>query len=139
MKKILSILSAILVIAAMFHISVARHYCGGVVVATKISLTGKLASCGMETKNENCPFSGYFLKTRCCENNIIVYSIDNTFTLSNFKYSAFKHFFSDSFTKAFSVILIDKFFSASGYSVNDPPESLLTSDVVLSKICIFRI
>jgi hypothetical protein len=39
------------VLTAMLHLTVATHYCGEV-AASRISLSGKLASCGMEVADE---------------------------------------------------------------------------------------
>ena len=41
----------------MFHISVATHYCGGQIAASRVTLTGKLASCGMEGPAKGVTFS----------------------------------------------------------------------------------
>ncbi len=38
-------------LASGMKVSIDRHYCGGQLAATKISVTGKLASCGMETQD----------------------------------------------------------------------------------------
>jgi len=47
------------VLTAILHLSVATHYCGGKIVASQISLSGKLASCGMEDDKSDSPI-GWF-------------------------------------------------------------------------------
>ena len=65
MKKFISISLTFLLLAALFHFSIATHYCGGTIAATKISLSGKLASCGMENDVENSPQSGTYFLSHC--------------------------------------------------------------------------
>ena len=66
----------------MLHFSVARHYCGGKYIATKISLSGDLASCGMEDTEGNCPYdhTGDRIDSHCCDDDLTAYSINNNYT-----------------------------------------------------------
>lgn len=66
----------------MLHFSVARHYCRGELAATKVSLSGTLATCGMEEAEGNCPYDhdGDQLESHCCEDDLTAYSIDNNYT-----------------------------------------------------------
>lgn len=79
MKKVFSILTVILVISAMLNISAVRHYCGGVLAASKISLSGDLASCGMEDAEKSCQpyYAGDLFQSHCCHDFITYYSLDN--------------------------------------------------------------
>lgn len=81
MKKILSILAVLLVVTAMLHFSVARHYCGGELVASKLTLSGAPATCGMESEGGNCSNEGNGdqIESHCCDDVIISYSIDNNY------------------------------------------------------------
>lgn len=81
MKKATSILTVILIVAAMLRFSVAHHYCGGELVASKLTLSGATASCGMESEGGNCgnDGNGDQIKSHCCDDVITSYSIDNNY------------------------------------------------------------
>ena len=49
MKKTVTILSAFLILLSGVHFTIATHYCNERLAGTKISLSGKTASCGMES------------------------------------------------------------------------------------------
>jgi hypothetical protein len=82
MKKLLSILTVALVLAGMLHISVARHYCGGELAATKVSLHRTLATCGMENTEGSCQNepSGDRIESHCCDDELTSYSVNYNFT-----------------------------------------------------------
>ena len=139
MKKVFSILTVILVLTAMLHISVTRHYCGGEIAASKISLSGKLATCGMEGTEDSCPLPGDHLKSHCCDDVVSVYSTDNIFTPAySFLPEAFK--INIQLLGLSSVLpfhypdLITSF-----YTNVSPPGALMSTNVDLSDICVFRI
>jgi hypothetical protein len=120
------------------HFSFAIHYCGGTYAASKISVSGELASCGMEGTEDTCPLPGDHLKSHCCDDEVLVYAIDNTYTPS----------FSDApdiaqkVFQLFSLSECDTFHSL--LTVNAlitnvcPPGKLFTSAVSLADICVFR-
>jgi hypothetical protein len=138
-KKVFSILFALAIIFAGVHITVSMHYCGGKVAATGISLSGKLASCGMEGNEETCPMPGHNLTTHCCHDIVSVYSLDNNFAPSTF-------FIPDSYQNNFQILSI-----TAGYPVHSitvlhsfstnsrHPGAFQSTNVDLSDICIFRI
>ena len=125
----------------MLHFSVARHYCRGELVASRISLSGTLATCGMEAGNEECPFGqrGDLIESHCCDDVIASYSIDNNYTPASQA--------TDGFTRTkiqvpatavestvrFSVILHQN------WSDISPPGQLMASSVDLTDIRVFRI
>lgn len=74
-KKILSIATILLILTAMLHFSVATHYCGGVIAESKISLSGELATCGMESGLSSLPASGLSFSTHCCDDDISFYAV----------------------------------------------------------------
>lgn len=134
-------MTVLLVLTAMLHLSVARHYCGGELAATKVSLSGALATCGMEDTEGNCPYdhNDYQIESHCCEDDLTAYSIDNNYTpaakvavqLSTAKI-AVPHLsfvsparFPDIKTQAWSDI--------------GPPGLLMTSSVDLAEIRVLRI
>ena len=48
MKKIVSAFLALLLLISGMHLSVASHYCGGMLAQVKWSFDKELATCGME-------------------------------------------------------------------------------------------
>jgi hypothetical protein len=138
-KKVFSILTVTLVITGMFHISVAWHYCGGKIAASKISLSGKLATCGMEGTKECCSIPGYHLKTHCCDDIVNVYSVESTYSPS---YSVVTDITKNVVDIPVERILpnrLNNFFSITNYSDHSPPGFPLSTEVDLSDICVFRI
>ena len=139
MKKFFSISFMLLVLTAMLHLTVATHYCGGNVAALKVSLTGKLASCGMENMEKDCTSPMAHLDNQCCDDVLTLYGIDTNYTPS----------FSNvlkSYQNNFQVLAIPVALSVNSYSdliplyTNvSPPDELMSTSVDLSDICVFRI
>ncbi len=76
---------ALLIMLACVHPTLATHFCGGRVAAVKMSLTGKLASCGMESDMQKDHSGKTGINDRCCSNKLSVYSIDNNYTPSEYR------------------------------------------------------
>lgn len=139
MKKFISISFILLMLAAMLHLAVATHYCGGNVAALKVSLTGKLASCGMEYMEKDCTSPLAHLDKQCCDDVVTFYGVDTNYTPSfsivtdshqyNFKVFSIPGGFSINASE----VLISLFTSVS------PPDELMSTSVDLSDICVFRI
>lgn len=139
MKKVVSISLVVLILAAMLHISVATHYCYGKEISSIVSLTGKLAGCGMETSENKLPLPGTIFTKHCCDDLVTFCGIDNTYTPSF-------SFIPESFQYNFQI-----FDLRVGLSVNprsdfihfytniSPPGGLMSTNVDLSNICVFRI
>jgi len=126
-------------LAAMLHISVATHYCGGEKVAAILSVTGKLADCGMEGLQEEIPLQGANFKTHCCDDVVITCGIDNNYT-PEFP------FMPELYQYNFQVLAIPVKLSAKSqthnnplYSNLSPPGALMSTSVDLTGICVFRI
>ena len=66
----------------MLHFSVARHYCHGEMVASKVSLSGALATCGMEDNEGDCRHGHNedLFDSHCCDDVVTSYFLDNTYT-----------------------------------------------------------
>jgi hypothetical protein len=69
MRRTIAILTAFLLIASGMHISIDRHFCGGTLAGVKVSVTGKLASCGMEEVDSRSGNQPVFDK-KCCEDQV---------------------------------------------------------------------
>ena len=83
MKKGFSILLSLVLILSGVHVTVSTHFCGGKVAASEVSLSGKLATCGMEDNMSACPLQGQNIKSHCCEDIVTIYGIDNNYTSSS--------------------------------------------------------
>ena len=139
MKKGFSISLSILMMAAMLHISVAKHYCEGKEVKTMVSLSGKLASCCIACAEEEIPLQGTNFTNHCCDDIVTFCGIDSNYTPSF-------SFVPESYQSNFQVLAIPVALSAKSqtdinplYSNVSPPGALMSTNVDLSDICVFRI
>lgn len=82
MKTVLSIPLIVLIVFSGISISFASHYCGGSVAATRVSLTGELATCGMEKPSINHSFLNIYTN-KCCEDVVTAYSVSNNYVYSS--------------------------------------------------------
>jgi hypothetical protein len=139
MKKGFSIFLSMQMLVAVLHFSVATHYCGGIEVASKVSLTGKLAECGMENPVIEVPLSGTGLNRHCCDNFINYCGIYTNYVPSF-------SFIPETFRNITQIFVIPQNFSLN-YCLNliplqtdtSPPGTFRPTDVDLSGICVFRI
>jgi hypothetical protein len=130
-----------MLITAMLHISVARHYCGGELAASKISLSGGLASCGMEGTEESCQLDspGDHLKSHCCDDVVAYYRIDNIYTQSQRVISETYRFTSHVLEMPIAFVVQSNYNNSRIFSDVSPPDSLMSTAVDLTDICVFRI
>ncbi len=126
-------------ILAILHLSVASHFCCGKYAASKVSITGKLANCGMEGFVKELPPPGITFSKQCCDDVVISISIDNNYTPS---YPLVQNSFQNSF-QILSILtgypVHSIAVSNSIYTNASPPGVLMSTNVDLSDICIFRI
>jgi hypothetical protein len=123
----------------MLHFSVATHYCGGHVAAAKISVTGKLASCGMEGSQNEVPPRGKYLSKHCCEDVVVSISTDNNYVPSFYNIpGTFQFGFQTSVLPSESSVGLAGIFRLQ-YSDISPPGAMMSTDVDLKDICVFRI
>lgn len=140
MKKLSSIFLSLLMLASMVHLTVATHYCGGKIAATEVSLTGKLADCGMERPEGRLPFSETTFSRHCCDDAVFSCSTDNNYIPSvSFVPDLSQHNFQvfALITKGLSVNSVSDIILS--YKKVSPPGVLMSTDVDLSDICVFRI
>lgn len=83
MRKLLTIIVTILFLSGIMHLTVAIHYCGGEISETRISVNGKMASCGMH--HENTTSSEASVSLRCCDDETMVYKFDDEYAPSVLK------------------------------------------------------
>ena len=139
MKKFISISLTFLLLIALFHFSIATHYCGGTIAATKISLSGKLASCGMAKDEDNTPLSGTNFVSHCCENHLTYCNVTNN-------YQPIFSYVPEVYRDHFRILSIPEGFSLQSAALINPicvnvspPGESASNHVELSDICVFRI
>jgi hypothetical protein len=81
MKKLLAISFALMILFTGITLNVAVHYCGGLVAAKKVSLSGELASCGMAQQE---PLKPGINNPPVCSNTLSAYILNgNNFVSSS--------------------------------------------------------
>ena len=139
MKKIVSISLIFLMLTAMIRFSVATHYCHGVVAASKISLSGSLASCGMENDNNESNSTGDNVKSLCCDDIVTYISIDNNYTPSSPFVQVVHNYDIQFLNITHSTDVLTSEPTKSIYTNGSPPWLWISTSVDLADICIFRI
>jgi hypothetical protein len=139
MKRAISISLTFLMLTALLHLSVASHYCGGNIVSSKISLSGKLATCGMEATEKDLPQTGTWYYSHCCDNVLTSVGTSNNYfpsfsfvPESNQPHSQF--FTIPATLNIYSFPLLKSVNSGVG-----PPGAPAPNSVDLSALCTFRI
>lgn len=139
MKKLFSISFALLMLLSGLQLTISRHYCGGELADSKVSVLGHLASCGMEGETDECAQPGNHMESSCCNNKISVYAVDHNYSPSFFEFKTFSLTVLQVFTIPEN-IAFNSLTSLSCINTNvGPPVSLLVHAVSLPKICVFRI
>ena len=137
MKKTFAILFASIILASGIKVSIDHHYCGGKLAATKVSLTGKLASCGME-ENEHACSNKPTVDKNCCEDQITYFEINANYVPEYFKLSPPSSGKDNPASPVYNFTL--------NYSCTNncpswvlPPGYIIISGPSLSEICVLRI
>lgn len=139
MKKFLSISFSILVLLSGMHFTVATHYCRGKIASTKVSVSGEIASCGMNERLGSCTFPEKHMGSGCCKNKVAVFVVDSDYAPS---FSVFRPCAQPLLPDFISPALlkIDSQTSLNLYITNvRPPGYSGASTVRLPDICVFRI
>lgn len=138
MKTIISIPLILLILFSGINVKFATHYCGGYVAATKVSLTGELATCGMEQPSDKNATQDSF-RNKCCDDVTSAYTICNNYLSSS-------HFVNDPVQQVTHVIYVppdllknqESTINASSNCVR-PPGTFSANSVVRPVLCIFQI
>jgi hypothetical protein len=137
MKGIFAIISSVAILASGMTFSIDRHYCGGELAARRISVSGKLASCGMEKVQNNCS-NQPSLDKKCCDDQVTFYRISSKYLPEYFRLS-----YTSDFKDITSVPVCNVLIRGSNLAINwtweFPPGVKLKSAPALSEICVFRI
>ncbi len=138
MKKYFTIPVALLILLSGMHFTIATHFCGGEIASTKISVTGKLASCGMTSDEKSKTSSEASFASNCCENEISVYTVDGNYAPSEFNTAEITHNIHHEF-----YIPDGSFHSSFPLLANltnaSPPGNYMVTAVNRTDICVFRI
>jgi hypothetical protein len=139
MKKFLTIPVALLIFLSGMHVTFATHFCGGKIAATKISVTGKVASCGMDSDEKSKSASETSLTSKCCENTTAVYSVDDNYAPSALHDIALtQNILFEYVVPGIFISPSDLPMSANSTNVS-PPGCYKTNAVSIADICVFRI
>lgn len=138
MKRFASIPLVILILFSGISVNIASHYCGGRLVDTRISLSGKLASCGMQ--DQPTPFSpNGVINRHCCDNILSSFTLGTNYvppaitTLNHYAPELIHYFLPSGLSvgQDYSVSFLS--------SIIRPPGLFNPDDVELQAICVFRI
>lgn len=137
MKKALSILFAVFLLASGMQVSLDRHYCSGNLAGTRLSLTGKLASCGMPESGPVWAGRQTFNR-HCCEDQVSIFSFNCNYFPEYFKIN-----YPATEKSIFQISILNPV-PVNSYSTETvnwvlPPGALPVSGPTQSKICLFRI
>jgi hypothetical protein len=139
MKKLFSISIALIMLLSGMQLTISRHYCGGELADSKVSVLGQIASCGMESGTDVCNQPGNHVKSSCCNNKISVYGVDHNYSPSFTEFKAF----TQNILQVFIVPERIDFHSFTSIALNitdtSPPGNSLVHAVSLPKICVFLI
>jgi hypothetical protein len=137
MKKVLTIPLILLILFSGISINVAAHYCGGMFIANKVSLSGKLASCGMEEQQND--ITGYIFTRHSCENFVSTYTMNDNYVPSSIQaVDGGKYIIN---TLSFPLLNVPEIVSFTAISAisNRPPGIYDPRRVNREVICVFRI
>lgn len=140
MKKILSILFAFLILLSVLHITIATHHCGSAdETIEKVSITGELASCGMEGCDDKCSAPGNQFENNCCDNSVSILAVNHDYAPSFTNFTSF----AQHILQVYIIPLSIEFHSLTpiNFTITEvrPPGNFLIHGVSLPKICVFRI
>lgn len=137
MKRALTLMMASIFLVSGIQVSLARHYCGGKLVDVRISVTGQIATCGMEKSGSGCPDHPVF-NIKCCEDQISFFGIRGNYYPEYFKLT---HPTSE---RGIIPTQVGNFIAGNSYNSDIvnwvlPPGDNLKSRLTQPEICIFRI
>jgi hypothetical protein len=81
MKRIIYIPLILLILFSGINVKIASHFCGGNFSSAKVSLSGKMATCGME-ENTRKESSRVQISRHCCDDIISSFSISENYVPS---------------------------------------------------------
>ena len=139
MKKFFTIPLALLILLSGMHFTIATHFCGGEIAATKVSLSGREASCGMISDHRSNNSTETQISSKCCDNEFAVYKTDSDYSPSAFHFKEI----TQNILHEFQIPEVFSFHSTLSLLTNranvSPPDCYLANAVSMADICVFRI
>ena len=138
MKRVFSLLFAVLILLSGMHLTVASHLCGGELAAVKCSFTGEKASCGMQESQIPVSSNGA-IESDCCKNRVTACESDGNYFSPSNKIAEIPSVTAPIFVAALSnsmqsIVLLKTYQSMVG-----PPVTTPSNVVEQSFICVFII
>lgn len=137
MKKILTPFLALLLLLSGMHLSVASHYCGGMLAQVKWSFDRELATCGME--GENTPRKGIVLDQPCCQDELSTCTTDGQYQFQSMELKKFTPQVVTCFSAPLCMLFKSQEPADFHYTHVFPPGKVLPSQVFQEDICVFLI
>jgi hypothetical protein len=138
MRTLVSIPLILLILFSGISVKFATHYCGGYVAATKVSLTGELATCGMEqTSHNNSSQENY--RHKCCEDVTSSYSICNNYLSSSYSVNDPGQPVIHTFFVPADILINQVSAINTSFISTKPPGTYSPNSVERPALCIFRI
>jgi len=139
-KKLFSILFAFLILLSAMHVTIASHHCSSAdETFEKISVTGELASCGMEGCDDKCSTPGNHFEEHCCDNSVSILAINHDYAPSSTEFTTF----AQHILQVYIVPVSNELHSLTSINLNrssaSPPSNFLVHTVSLPTICVFLI
>ena len=139
MRKGISIFFALVMILSGTHFTIAKHFCGGELVDTKLSISGKLATCGMASDDDRSLSPGIEIKNHCCDNKISTIGIINNYIPSICLMKENVNVQPSPFHLPVNLLLCSQNFHNNISPIIRPPGKISSASVSLDDICVFRI
>jgi hypothetical protein len=119
-KKVISIVLSLLLLASSSGIAYAQHFCGEYEMLSQITLGEQYLSCGMAMDNPGCE-DGATQDHDCCDNHYTQITTDDTFVKATFEIE-----FNKTFAVAFAAIFVlqqieNKVLNTNFYADYHPP------------------
>ena len=139
MKKVFSILFALIILLSGMHLTVDSHYCGGKLAAVKISTTGEKATCGMEDEADLSLPMGDSFKSICCNDDLTTLTTDSNYSPSHSQGIDFIKKVTAVYAIPLSEAIPEVGISKNSHPILSPRDVFRKTSVSLASICVFRI
>jgi len=122
------------------HITIATHHCGSAdETFEKVSVTGEMASCGMEGPDDKCSAPGNHFEDHCCDNRVSILAVNHDYAPSFTNFTSFaQHVLQVYFVPVSIEVHSLTTLNLTSMDVS-PPTNFLAHAVSLPKICLFLI
>lgn len=136
MKKAFTLLFILIVLISGMTLRYSEHYCQGILVASKISISGDNAGCGMNREENGC--TGAELSSLMCVNEIVLFTFSDNYVYSSGNRESCQQLRNTGFP--FIITPKENFTPVSSTELRQPPSGVLNlfrSECEV--LCVFRI